>query len=91
MVARWLINSSYDCPKHILKLYAIIISKNLHFFHRFMSRSNLSFDNETMPEYQEDLVLAQAVSTTSAYFNVSEEKSQFKMAQDKFSKQLNGL
>lgn len=56
-----------------------------------MSRSNASFDNETMAEYQEDLVLAQAVSTTSAYFNVSEEKSQFKMAQDTFAKQLNGL
>ena len=35
--------------------------------------------------------MAQAISTTSAYFNVSEEKSQFKMAQDTFAKQLNGL
>ena len=49
MIARWIIKSTEDCMKQILNFYAMVINKNLKAYHGFMTRSNASFDNETMP------------------------------------------
>jgi hypothetical protein len=66
-----------------IRFYAQIVTKNLNDFHRYLRKSaELSIGGvEKLSELQEELLVSQIIRTTAAYFDVSEEKTQFKLAE----------
>lgn len=49
MVSRWYVKFTEDSRKQMMMFYEHVINKNVQLFHRFMVRSHIALNNETMP------------------------------------------